>query len=43
MLDRTRPRRAFRRLAAAQLADLLGRDDAGPDEDRPGPDALEQG
>ncbi len=30
VLDRTRPRRAFRRLAAPQLADLLGRDDLPP-------------
>ncbi len=30
VLDRTRPRRAFRRLAAPQLADLLGRDDGEP-------------
>jgi len=30
VLDRTRPRRAFRRLASPQLAELLGRDDVEP-------------
>lgn len=36
VLDRTRPRRAFRRLAAAQLGDLLGGDGA-PAADPPAP------
>ncbi len=45
VLDRTRPRRAFRRLAAPQLADLLGLDD-GEDArggDAPPPDGVERG
>src|SRR5674476_1363921 len=37
VLDRTRPRRAFRRLAAPQLADLLGRDDV-PEVDTAAPE-----
>src|SRR5659263_563604 len=37
VLDRTRPRRAFRRLAAPQLADLLGRDDV-PEVDPAAPE-----
>src|SRR5665647_1367810 len=37
VLDRTRPRRAFRRLAAPQLSDLLGRDDV-PEVDQAAPE-----
>ena len=37
VLDRTRPRRAFRRLAAPQVADLLGRDDV-PEVDTAAPE-----
>jgi len=43
VLDRTRPRRAFRRLAAPQLADLLGRDDEPVDPADPPVPPAEQG